>query len=117
MTREQGFPSVGDVHSTVPVAKEKWFEYGGERSGRFQARRLPPPPACTVWHVCALPVCDLRTRAVVSGDSMRWRYLAAGLRMWDAGGIFKKKGVHRAPQGFTNPDGSMKTECGIHVAR
>lgn len=32
----QGFPSVGDVHSTVPVPKEKWFEYGGERSGRFQ---------------------------------------------------------------------------------
>jgi len=32
----QGFPSVGDVHSTIPVPKEKWFEYAGERSGRFQ---------------------------------------------------------------------------------
>lgn len=32
----QGFPSVGDVQTTLPVAKEKWFEYGGERSGRFQ---------------------------------------------------------------------------------
>lgn len=33
---DQGFPSVGDVHSTIPVPKEKWFEYAGERSGRFQ---------------------------------------------------------------------------------
>ena len=32
----QGFPSIGDVHSTVPVPKAKWFEYAGERSGRFQ---------------------------------------------------------------------------------
>lgn len=32
----QGYPSVGDVHSTVPVPRDKWFEYGGERSGRFQ---------------------------------------------------------------------------------
>jgi phosphoadenosine phosphosulfate reductase len=31
----QGYPSVGDAHSTVPVPKDKWFEYGGERSGRF----------------------------------------------------------------------------------
>ena len=33
---DQGYPSVGDVHSTLPVPKEKWFEYAGERSGRFQ---------------------------------------------------------------------------------
>lgn len=46
--------SAGDVHSTVQVPKEKWFEYAGERSGRFQ--------------------------------------------------------------GMTNPDGSVKTECGIHSA-
>ncbi|KAK9801365.1 hypothetical protein WJX73_000633 [Symbiochloris irregularis] len=32
----QGYPSVGDVHSTLPVPQDKWFEYGGERSGRFQ---------------------------------------------------------------------------------
>lgn len=32
----QGYPSVGDVQSTVTVPREKWFEYGGERSGRFQ---------------------------------------------------------------------------------
>ena len=32
----QGFPSIGDEQSTVPVPKEKWFEYAGERSGRFQ---------------------------------------------------------------------------------
>ena len=32
----QGYPSIGDVHSTVPVPKDKWFDYAGERSGRFQ---------------------------------------------------------------------------------
>ena len=31
-----GYPSIGDVHSTLPVPREKWFEYAGERSGRFQ---------------------------------------------------------------------------------
>ena len=33
---EQGYPSMGDVQSTIPVPREKWFEYGMERSGRFQ---------------------------------------------------------------------------------
>ncbi|KAL3159964.1 hypothetical protein ABBQ38_010352 [Trebouxia sp. C0009 RCD-2024] len=51
---DEDFPSIGDLHSTVPVPREKWFEYAGERSGRFQ--------------------------------------------------------------GLTNKDGSVKTECGIHVA-
>ena len=37
----QDFPSVGDLHSTVPVPREKWFEYGGERSGRFQVWSSP----------------------------------------------------------------------------
>ena len=32
----QGYPSIGDLHSTVPVPEEKWYEYAGERSGRFQ---------------------------------------------------------------------------------
>ena len=32
----QSFPSIGDVHSTVPVRREEWFQYGGERKGRFQ---------------------------------------------------------------------------------
>ena len=32
----EGYPSIGDVHSTLPVPREKWFIYGGERSGRFQ---------------------------------------------------------------------------------
>lgn len=49
----QGYPSIGDKKDTVPVAREKWFEYAGERSGRFQ--------------------------------------------------------------GLANKDGSVKTECGIHV--
>lgn len=50
---DDGYPSIGDIQSTIPVPRENWFEYGGERSGRFQ--------------------------------------------------------------GLTNPDGSAKTECGIHV--
>nr|AAT09442.1 phosphoadenosine 5'phosphosulfate reductase [Selaginella lepidophylla] len=33
---DKGYPSVGDIQSTLPVPKEKWFEYGAERSGRFQ---------------------------------------------------------------------------------
>lgn len=40
----QGYPSVGDVHSTVTVDRSKWFEYGGERSGRFQVRVQWQPP-------------------------------------------------------------------------
>lgn len=33
---DKGFPSVGDVHSTVPIPRDEWFEYGKERAGRFQ---------------------------------------------------------------------------------
>ena len=32
----EGYPSLGDVHSTLPVEPAKWFHYGGERAGRFQ---------------------------------------------------------------------------------
>lgn len=32
----EGYPSIGDAKDTVPVPREKWFEYAGERSGRFQ---------------------------------------------------------------------------------
>ena len=32
---DEGYPSIGDLQSTLPVAKEKWFEYAGERSGRW----------------------------------------------------------------------------------
>jgi phosphoadenosine phosphosulfate reductase len=31
-----GYPSIGDAHSTVPVPRAQWFDYAGERSGRFQ---------------------------------------------------------------------------------
>lgn len=51
----QGYPSVGDVHSTLPVPEAKWFEYGGERSGRFQVG-IPPP--CKVWAGACLAVSD-----------------------------------------------------------
>lgn len=30
-----GYSSLGDKHSTIPVPKEKWMTYAGERSGRF----------------------------------------------------------------------------------
>ena len=33
---DQGFPSIGDVQTTVPVPQDQWFEYAGERKGRFQ---------------------------------------------------------------------------------
>ncbi len=33
---EKGYPSIGDAKDTVPVSRDKWFEYAGERSGRFQ---------------------------------------------------------------------------------
>ncbi|QDZ18571.1 phosphoadenosine-phosphosulfate reductase [Chloropicon primus] len=32
---DEGYPSIGDLQSTLPVPKEKWFEYAGERSGRW----------------------------------------------------------------------------------
>eukprot|EP00736_Rhodelphis_marinus_P008732 Rmarinus@m.26200 len=34
-----GYPSIGDVHSTQRVPLEKWFAPGGERSGRFQGMK------------------------------------------------------------------------------
>jgi phosphoadenosine phosphosulfate reductase len=33
---DHGYSSLGDVQSTKAVDLEKWFTYGGERSGRFQ---------------------------------------------------------------------------------
>jgi len=33
---DDGYPSLGDMHSTLRVDKEKWFQYGMERAGRFQ---------------------------------------------------------------------------------
>ena len=33
---EKGYPSVGDSKDTIPVDRDRWFEYAGERSGRFQ---------------------------------------------------------------------------------
>lgn len=32
---DEGYPSIGDAKDTVPVPKEKWFDYAGERAGRF----------------------------------------------------------------------------------
>eukprot|EP00282_Hemiselmis_andersenii_P003555 CAMPEP_0114133380 /NCGR_PEP_ID=MMETSP0043_2-20121206/13597_1 /TAXON_ID=464988 /ORGANISM="Hemiselmis andersenii, Strain CCMP644" /LENGTH=258 /DNA_ID=CAMNT_0001226957 /DNA_START=188 /DNA_END=964 /DNA_ORIENTATION=+ len=33
---DDGYPSLGDMHSTLRVDKDKWFQYGMERAGRFQ---------------------------------------------------------------------------------
>lgn len=33
---DDGYSSLGDVHSTLRVPHEKWMAYAGERSGRFQ---------------------------------------------------------------------------------
>ena len=33
---DDGYPSIGDMHSTDRVPHEKWMDYDGERSGRFQ---------------------------------------------------------------------------------
>ena len=33
---EKGYPSIGDAKDTIPVDRDRWFEYAGERSGRFQ---------------------------------------------------------------------------------
>ena len=32
---DDGYPSLGDAKDTVRVDRDKWFEYAGERSGRF----------------------------------------------------------------------------------
>mmetsp|Transcript_40151 Transcript_40151/g.48654 ORF Transcript_40151/g.48654 Transcript_40151/m.48654 type:complete len:447 (+) Transcript_40151:64-1404(+) len=32
---DQGYPSIGDAKDTVPVPEAEWFEYAGERKGRF----------------------------------------------------------------------------------
>ena len=32
---DEGYPSLGDVQTTLPVERAKWFEYAGERSGRW----------------------------------------------------------------------------------
>lgn len=52
----QGFPSIGDIQSTVPVPKEKWFEYAGERSGRFQVCMFCQPAMLHVQSIlCQTP--------------------------------------------------------------
>jgi len=38
---DDGYPSLGDMHSTLRVEKEKWFLYGMERAGRFQNMQNP----------------------------------------------------------------------------
>ncbi len=119
MTREQGFPSVGDVHSTVPVAKEKWFEYGGERSGRFQVRRLPPAAAPCLHSLACMRLISVRPKKAGSSE---WGLHALEVSCCrpthvGRGRYFHKEWCTARRRVSQNPDGSMKTECGIHVAR
>jgi hypothetical protein len=53
----QGYPSVGDAHSTITVPRDKWFEYGGERSGRFQV-------PLSFWHA-AIVQATIQTLPVI----------------------------------------------------
>lgn len=48
---DQGFPSIGDVQTTLPVPREKWFEYAGERSGRFQVSVLHHSPIIRIAEI------------------------------------------------------------------
>jgi hypothetical protein len=48
---DQGFPSIGDVQTTLPVPREKWFEYAGERSGRFQVSVIYHSPIIRIAEI------------------------------------------------------------------
>ena len=61
----QGYPSIGDLHSTVPVPEDKWYEYAGERSGRFQ-----------VWPQTGfLPLCHESQNALSVAEKRCWHML------------------------------------------
>lgn len=82
---EQGYPSLGDVHSTLPVPRESWFEYGAERSGRFQGLTnadgstktecgAPPSPL-------ALPCCAVhRPKPLATPTALLWLHHEARVR-------------------------------------
>jgi hypothetical protein len=59
---------VGDVHSTIPVDRSKWFEYGMERSGRFTGLQNADGSSkteCGVFpilrHTCMAHTCMLQS--------------------------------------------------------
>ncbi|GAQ87007.1 Phosphoadenosine phosphosulfate reductase [Klebsormidium nitens] len=64
---DQGYPSVGDIHSTLPVPREQWFEYAGERSGRFQGLTNKDGSAKTE---CGIHVGDARQVASEISSSL-----------------------------------------------
>eukprot|EP00798_Chlamydomonas_sp_ICE-L_P031966 gene31966-33893_t len=87
---DQGFPSIGDVHSTIPVPKEKWFEYAGERSGRFQGLTNPDGSTKT----------DARDDSVVSDEEDEHK----------TGGVkrMKKKDKDRRQAAVDHKDGRIR---------
>jgi len=57
---DDGYPSLGDLHSTLRVDREKWFQYGMERAGRFQNMQNADGSAKTE--------CGIHTTATSIGD-------------------------------------------------
>ena len=122
----QGYPSIGDAHSTVPVPKEKWYDYAGERSGRFQVRQFSIPDlarsrpiAATLLHaVLCNPPCGAEQCHRSCHHSDACESPGPGADRADAcespGADRALTGMAWLAQGLTNADGSIKTECGIH---
>jgi phosphoadenosine phosphosulfate reductase len=80
---DQGFPSIGDVQTTLPVPQDKWFEYGGERSGRFQVcfiqyflifnlRSLE----CSTWQETYMPIEWFGNALEHALKLVRWQHCA-----------------------------------------
>jgi phosphoadenosine phosphosulfate reductase len=92
---DEGYPSLGDMHSTLRVDREKWFQYGGTR----RPRERPEGP--------------LQERAP---PRVR-RGVRATARGWAPVTFPRAAGMERAGrfQNMKNEDGSDKTECGIHT--
>ena len=61
-----GYASLGDKHSTIKVANEKWMLYKGERSGRFVGKRSSSSRVLTVLKMCCLRYLLLCSCAVVA---------------------------------------------------
>ena len=82
---DQGFPSVGDVQTTVPVPREQWFEYAGERKGRFQGLdrtecgiHQPGEPGADFMHITSLTTLGYTVKAQEGFDVGygRWHHPA-----------------------------------------
>lgn len=89
----EGYPSIGDVHSTLPVPREKCAPFFASFRRRLAFPRPRRRRAC-------------RGRRATHRQSPR---RSRACRWFEYGG--ERKGRF---QGLQNADGSDKTECGIH---